>query len=289
MQPNQHDVDALIQTALEEDLNGSTDITAHTTINADQQFTFRFNARHDMVVCGLDIARQVLEKTCPNMVFNACAKDGDKVEKGTCIAKGEGNARGILTGERTALNLLQYLTGIATETRRYVDKVQSTNAQILDTRKTLPGYRRLAKYAVVTGGGANHRMGLFDMVLIKDNHIALAGSVVKAIHLARHNAPAGMTVEVECDTIEQVEQALSAAPDIIMLDNMTNEQMKTAVKLIAGRTKTEASGNVSLETVADIANTGVDYISIGKLTHSVKAADIGLDVGPPATQARKSA
>ncbi|MFM9889047.1 MAG: carboxylating nicotinate-nucleotide diphosphorylase [Rickettsiales bacterium] len=205
-------------------------------------------------------------------------KDGDRVAEGAVLAELSGPARALLAGERTALNLLQQLSGVATLTRAYVDAVEGTGAQILDTRKTIPGLRHLQKYAVRCGGGVNHRMGLFDAVLIKDNHIAVAGGVRAAVEAALAHAPEGMTIQVECDTLAQVAEAIAAGATMLLLDNMDNDTLKSAVALAKPQgVTTEASGNVNLQTVRGIAETGVDRISIGRLTHSAPAVDIGLD------------
>jgi nicotinate-nucleotide pyrophosphorylase (carboxylating) len=210
----------------------------------------------------------------PRVVVKLLVEEGQKVGPGAALAHLSGPARALLAGERTALNLVQQLSGVATLTRRYVDAVAGTGARVVDTRKTIPGLRYLQKYAVTCGGGHNHRMGLYDAVLIKDNHIAVAGGVAAAVNAAR---AANLPIEVEVDTLAQLDEALAAGVDIVLLDNMDNATLREAVKRAAGRATTEASGNVSLETIRGIAETGVDIISVGKLTHSAVAVDIGLD------------
>ena len=250
------------------------DITGNSVIPESSVSRYNFNAREKMVFCGAEVLKLAFGDKVK--IF---AKDGDRLEAGTAIALVEDSTRKILANERVVLNLVQHLSGIATETAKYVDLVEGTNAKVLDTRKTIPGLRHLAKYAVKCGGGENHRMGLYDMVMIKDNHIEAAGGITEAVRQARANpAVAGKKIEVECDNLEQVREALAAGADIIMADNMNLEQLKEAVAIVGGKVPIEASGNVRLDTIRDIANTWVDFISIGRLTHSVKAVDIGLDV-----------
>jgi nicotinate-nucleotide pyrophosphorylase (carboxylating) len=224
------------------------------------------------VVCGLDVAAAVFEELGAHLV--PFVADGDVVEPGP-VARVEGPARAVLTGERLALNLVGRLSGVATLTRRYVDAVEGTGATILDTRKTTPGLRELEKQAVRCGGGTNHRLGLYDGVLIKDNHLRIAGSIREAVQRARNT---GLSVEVECDTLGQVAEALAAGADRIMLDNMTLDELRAAVSLVDGRAELEASGGVTLETVREIAGTGVDFVSVGALTHSARALDVSLEV-----------
>jgi nicotinate-nucleotide pyrophosphorylase (carboxylating) len=230
-------------------------------------------ARQPLVLAGIAFAEAAFH---PNKT-TAHIKDAELVAKGAKLLTVEGNARSILTAERVALNFVQRLSGIATLTRQFVDAVRGTAAKILDTRKTTPGWRRFEKYAVHCGGGQNHRFGLFDMVLIKDNHLAaVSGNIALAVQAARKKFPS-LKIEVEADTLDQASAAAEAGADIVLLDNMTSEQLRAAVKLIGGRSKTEASGGVTLATVRQIAETGVDYISVGALTHSAPAVDIGLD------------
>jgi len=264
----------LIDDALAEDV-GPGDVTSSSVIPESLRFKGVMAAREEMVVAGMDFARVVFHKVIPEARFEAFVKDGDKVAPGTVLAEMEGPARGLLTAERTALNLLQHLSGIATLTRTYVDRIQGTGAVLLDTRKTIPGLRLAAKYATRMGGAQNHRMGLYDGVLIKDNHIAVCGSVAEAVRRAQ--AGQSGKVEVECDTLDQVREAVAAKADIILLDNMPPPVLIEAVAIVGGRCKTEASGGVTLETIRAIAETGVDYISVGRLTQSARAIDIGMD------------
>ena len=265
----------LIEKALKEDV-GTGDITTLSTIPADKTITGRFIAKETGILCGVDVARAVFAFVDPAIELNFSYKDGDKIEKGEVIATVSGLARSILTGERLALNLLQHMSGVATRTGEAVAKVQGTRARIADTRKTTPGLRVLEKYAVKCGGGSNHRFNLADGVLIKDNHIEAAGGITAAVKMARRNIPHTLKIEVEIETFEQLEEALAAGADIIMLDNMSNEDMKKAVEIVAGRAITEASGNMGEKDLRAVAETGVDLISIGALTHSVKALDISL-------------
>ena len=263
----------LIALALAEDV-GAGDITSKLLIPEDATAEMGFVARGPMVACGVQIPALVYAQLGGAEV-QVRAQDGQLVQAGDVLAMARGNARTLLVGERTALNIMQRMSGVATLTRQYVDAVAGTGAVILDTRKTMPAMRALDKFAVTCGGGQNHRMRLDDMVLIKDNHIALCGGVAQAIAAARTTS---LKIVVECDTLAQVEQAAAAKPDRILLDNMDVTTLKKAVALVAGRVPLEASGNVSLQTVRAIAETGVNYISIGKLTHSAPAADIGADI-----------
>ena len=265
----------LIEKALKEDV-GTGDITTLSTIPADKSMTGRFIAKETGILCGVDVVRAVFAFVDPSIVLEFANKDGDKIVKGDVIATVSGLARSILTGERLALNLLQHMSGVATRTFEAVEKVKGTNARIADTRKTTPGLRVLEKYAVKCGGGSNHRFNLADGVLIKDNHIEAAGGITAAVEMARRNIPHTLKIEVEIETFEQLEEALAAGADIIMLDNMSNEDMKKAVEIVAGRAITEASGNMGEKDLRAVAETGVDLISIGALTHSVKALDISL-------------
>jgi len=268
-------VERLIRDALTEDLGTGGDITSNATIPAEMHFQGVMAARHDMVVAGLGLAGLVFQTVDPAIQWQSDVQDGDSVKAGDVLARVSGPGRALLTAERTALNLLQNLSGIATLAKTYVDAVSGTNATILDTRKTLPGYRELAKYAARMGGVSNHRMRLDDAVLIKDNHIAVAGSITAAINGAKN---AGLSpIEVECDTLDQVREALTIGVDAILLDNMSTEQLVEAVAIINGQARSEASGGVTLETVRAIAETGVDSISVGSITQSAPAVDIGLD------------
>jgi len=263
----------VIAAALAEDV-GAGDITSQTVIPALTRFHGVMVAREAMVVAGLPIAAEVFQTVVPQVLFTALAAEGGKVAAGTTLAEMEGPAQGLLTAERTALNLLQHLSGIATITRAYVDRIAGTGAVLLDTRKTLPGLRHLAKYATRMGGARNHRRGLYDGVLIKDNHIAVCGGIAAAVQRAKGCA---MPVEVECDTLDQVREAVQAGAEILLLDNMSPALLRQAVALVAGRAKTEASGGVTLETIRTLAESGVDFISVGRITHSAPAVDIGLD------------
>jgi nicotinate-nucleotide pyrophosphorylase (carboxylating) len=268
---------ALIRHALSEDL-GEGDVTSEAIIPADASATAEIKAKQDLVLAGIDVAREVFHHLDPSIKFEQLAKDGDKIKTGAVLARVSGKTRVLLAGERVALNVLQHLSGIATLTARYVEKLSGTKARILDTRKTIPGLRQLEKYAVRMGGGKNHRMGLFDMVLIKDNHIKAAGGITIAVGRVREKLRDRFKIEVEAKTLDEVREALAAKADIIMLDNMTLDRMKEAVKLIAGKALVEASGNVTLETVRAVAETGVDLISVGALTHSAPAADISMKI-----------
>jgi len=275
---NVNDYHPFLKQALLEDI-GEGDITCKLTVPEDATASFSINSREDISVAGLDLAKEVFHLVDSNLDITLCSKDGEKAVAGATLLTGKGNARSILTAERTALNLLMQLSGIATLTARYVDAVKDTNATILDTRKTTPTMRMLQKYAVTCGGGKNHRMRLDDGILIKDNHIALNGGDIRSVvTTAKANAPKHILVEVECDTLEQVKAALDAGADILLLDNMTPAMLKEAVSLNKGRAKLEASGGVNLDTIHAIAHTSVDFISIGRLTHSAPSVDIGLDM-----------
>jgi nicotinate-nucleotide pyrophosphorylase (carboxylating) len=264
----------LIGAALAEDL-GNGDITSEAVIPLDLKFRGVMAARQDVVLAGLPLAHEAFRQLVPDLAWRPRAAEGDRVPKGGIIAEVEGNARGLLSAERTALNCVQHLSGIATQTRRYVDAIAGTGATLLDTRKTIPGLRDFAKYAVRVGGGTNHRIGLFDGVLIKDNHLAVCGSLTEAVRLCRaKNLP---RLEVECDSLEQVREAVDAGPDMILLDNMDPEMTREAVAIVAGRVQIETSGGVTLETIRAYAEAGVDFISVGRLTQSSPAVDIGLD------------
>lgn len=272
---NQEVIDRLIDAALDEDI-GQGDLTSAATLGEDTLLNLVMATRDDICVAGLGIAEQIFRRLAPKAEITPLVKDGDRASIGDALMTLKGSARGLLTAERTALNIVQMLSGIATETRRYVDAIDGTQAVLLDTRKTIPGLRSLSKYATRMGGATNHRMRLDDGVLIKDNHIAVAGSVAKAVELSKK---AGLKdIEVECDTLDQVAEALDAGADKILLDNMTNDQLREAVKITAGRIALEASGGVNLATIRPIAETGVDFISVGRITQSAPAVDIGLDL-----------
>jgi nicotinate-nucleotide pyrophosphorylase (carboxylating) len=268
----------LIQAALVEDI-GAGDVTGEALIPAEQQARLVMRAREPLVVCGLTVAAQVFATLQEDIRCRAYVNEGAYVQEGDVLLEIEGDAQIILAAERTALNFMARMSAVATNTRRYVDAVAGTGVEILDTRKTLPGYRTLDKYAVRVGGGRNHRMRLDDGMLIKDNHIALCGGVAQAIAKARAAAPHLMKILVECDTIEQVEQAIEAGAEMLLLDNMDIETLTLATAIAKKhRVLTEASGNMTLERVRDVAHTGVDFISVGRLTHSAPNVDIGLDV-----------
>lgn len=268
-------MDDLIIAALKEDMPLG-DITTDNLVDAGAKSSARLIAKQSGIIAGLDVAQRVFSLLDSNSIFIRNVEDGAFVNSGDIIARIEGNTRALLKGERTALNLLQRLSGIATKTNEFCETIKAFPAKIVDTRKTTPGLRFLEKYAVKVGGGTNHRFCLSDGVLIKDNHIKAAGSITKAIELARKNIPHTIKVEVEVETMEQVLEALESGADIIMLDNMGIEMMREAVRVINKRALVEASGNVSLSTVYDIASTGVDIISVGSLTHSVSAFDISM-------------
>ena len=268
-------VDNIIKNALIEDI-GTGDITTLSTVPADTIATARIIAKESGVLCGIIIAKRVFALTDDTVSFNIQKQDGQTVQKGDILALISGNARSMLTGERVALNFLQRMSGIATATANAMDKVRGTKAKICDTRKTVPGLRVLEKYAVKTGGGFNHRFNLSDGVLIKDNHIKAAGGITKAIESVKKMAPHTLRIEVEVANEAMVREALECGEDIIMLDNMTTKQMTEAVKLIGSKSLVEASGNMGDKNLAEVAATGVDLISLGSLTHSVKALDISL-------------
>lgn len=267
-----------VQAALKEDLGRAGDMTSDATIPADVPARAVIATRKPGVLAGLALAEASFREIDPSVRFAASRRDGDRLERGDVVAEIEGPARAILAGERVALNFLCHLSGVATATREMVDKVAHTKARICDTRKTLPGLRAFEKYAVRCGGGANHRFGLDDAILIKDNHIAVAGGVAPAIEAARSYAGHLVKIEVEVDTLDQLREAMDARPDAVLLDNMTPDQLREAVGIIAGRAVAEASGNVTAATVAAIAEAGVDRISSGWITHSAPSLDLGLDI-----------
>jgi nicotinate-nucleotide pyrophosphorylase (carboxylating) len=271
------DIAHLIDRALAEDV-GTGDITTTAIIPPEARLSAEMRAREALVVAGLDIALGVFKRLDPDCTAEALMRDGEKQDAGAVLARIEGDARAMLTAERTALNIVQHLSGIATLTRKYVDRIAGTGAVILDTRKTIPGLRQLAKYATAVGGAHNHRSGLYDAVLIKDNHLAVTGGISTAVARARER---GLNdIEVECDSLDQVGEALEAGVPHLLLDNMDNDTLRRAVKLAGERATTEASGGVTLDTVRGIAETGVTYISVGRLTQSAPAVDIGLDYAP---------
>lgn len=274
---NKKEIERIIITALKEDI-GPGDITTNLLITKKQKAKAFFIAKEDGIIAGLNVAKMVFQKLDRTVSWKSFIKEGEHIITGTRLAEVKGSLRALLTGERTALNILQRMSGIATAAYNFVNVVKDTNAKILDTRKTAPGFRLLDKYAVKLGGGTNHRIGLFDMVLIKDNHIKAAGNITSAINKIRKGLTKKIKIEVETRNLEEVREALKCKAEIIMLDNMTVAMMKEAVKIIDGKAKVEASGNVNLQSLRAIAETGVDYISVGALTHSVKALDICMKI-----------
>jgi nicotinate-nucleotide pyrophosphorylase (carboxylating) len=266
-------LERIVHAALAEDI-GAGDVTTEATVPQDALGIAELLVKELGVVCGLQAAELTFRALDPDIEFEAFAAEGDVLDAPTTVARVSGSERAILTGERVALNFLGRLSGIATLTRRYVDAVEGTGAAVLDTRKTTPGLRALEKHAVASGGGRNHRFGLDDAVLVKDNHLRAAGSIQAAVELVR--AATDLPVEVECDTLDQVREALAAGVDAILLDNMTLERLREAVALAGGRARLEASGGVTLDSVRAIAETGVDEISVGALTHSARALDVSL-------------
>lgn len=277
MHPSEAEVQPLIDAALAEDI-GRGDLTSALLIPLHLNARLAFVAREPLVACGTRVAAQVFATLDASVRCDIRLADGDHVEGGEPIMTVEGPARALLAAERTALNLMQRLSSVATFTAVFMEHLKGTDAVLLDTRKTTPGLRVLEKYAVRAGGGRNHRLRLDDGVLIKDNHIALAGGVAQAVALARKGAPALTRIEVECDTLTQVQEAVEARPDVILLDNMPVGDLRKAVRFVDGRVQLEASGGVTLENVRAIADTGVDFISVGAITHSAPHVDIGLDV-----------
>jgi nicotinate-nucleotide pyrophosphorylase (carboxylating) len=266
----------LIDQWLAEDI-GHGDVTSLAMIDVDAQAAFAMNARQPLSLAGIEVAAACFSRYDPSLSIEVTAKDGDRVQPKTTLLKVKGRARSLLTVERTALNIVQHLSGIATETARWMDEIKGTKAKLIDTRKTTPGLRALQKHAVICGGGANHRLGLDSGVMIKDNHIAVCGSITKAIQRARAAAPALIKIEVECDRLDQLREAVAAGADVIMLDNMPLDVMREAVKFVGGKIPLEASGGVTFDTVRAIAETGVDFISSSKMIQGSPAVDIGLD------------
>ncbi len=269
----------LIDLALEEDA-GLGDVTSRAIFPPKHRSRAIIDAKQDLVICGLEVAAAVLARVDPGFKIKLLATDGDRVKKGAAVLRVEGPTAALLTAERTALNFLQRLSGIATQARRYADAVRGTGVRVVDTRKTTPGYRALEKYAVRCGGCFNHRSSLGEHVFIKDNHIAAAGSLTKAVRLCQAAAPHGAKIEVEAGTLAEVREAVRAGAGIILLDNMTPAEVRAAVKAIAGRALVEVSGGVRFETLRDYALPGVDVISIGALTHSAVAVDLSLALKP---------
>ena len=261
---------------IDEDV-GFGDLTADIFIEPNTRASYSVNAREGLVVAGIDVARIVFKYLVSDIEIEQHVADGDRVEAGAVLMTVSGDARGIVTAERNALNLLQHMSGIASLTARYVEQLAGTKCQLLDTRKTTPGLRMFEKHAVQCGGGRNHRLALDGGVLVKDNHIAVCGSLTAAIQRAKRRVPVLTKVEVECDRMDQVHEALAAGADMLLLDNMSLDELREAVGYVAGRIPLEASGGVNLETIRGIAETGVDFVSVGRITQSAPAVDIGLD------------
>ena len=271
------EIEQSIKSALQEDI-GAGDLTTLSTVPRELRGKGLFRAKRDGIAAGLFLLEKVFSVLDAQVKVRCLSRDGDQVKQGTVVAEVEGPVRALLMGERTALNFLQRLSGTATLTRRYVDAVKEFPCKIIDTRKTTPGLRTLEKYAVRMGGGINHRIGLYDAALIKDNHIVAAGSIAKAVETVRRHAPFMARVEVECVDLKQVQEAIDAKADVIMLDNMGTKQMAEAVRLVNKRAWIEASGGITLERIREIAETGVDFISIGALTHSAPAVDFNMKI-----------
>lgn len=263
---------------LEEDI-GTGDLTSEALIPEDAVTTGLIHSKDTGILCGVDVARRVFELLDPSLEFTALAKDGDTLAYGTKIAEIKGSARSVLTGERLALNLLQHMSGVATQTKQLADIAKPYGTRVVDTRKTTPGLRQLEKYAVRVGGGHNHRLGLYDAILIKDNHIAVAGGAKEALARAKAYASHMTKIEIEVESLAQAKEAVQGGADVIMLDNMAPDEMKECVAMIGHRAVVEASGGITANNLAAAAAAGVDVISVGALTHSVKAVDISLDVG----------
>ena len=270
-------IERLIRSALEEDI-GPGDITTLSTVPLQARGKGLFRAKREGVVAGLVLVEKIFSVLDRDVEVRCLRRDGDSVARGTVVAEAEGPIRSLLMGERTALNFLQRLSGTATLTRRYVDAIKDFPCKLIDTRKTTPGFRALEKYAVRMGGGTNHRFGLYDAALVKDNHIAAAGSIASAVEQVRRQAPFMAKVEVECSSLGQVGEAVGAGADVIMLDNMNPKQMAEAVRLINQRAWVEASGGITMETLREVAATGVDFISVGALTHSAPAVDFNMKI-----------
>lgn len=269
-------IEKIVDNALLEDI-GIGDLTSELVVPADARAEFLIQTRQEIVVAGIDVAASVFRRRVPDCAFEKKVKDGQTIAKGTVMARVAGPAQGLLTAERTALNLLQHMSGIATLTATYVAKIKGTRATLVDTRKTTPGLRALEKHAVQLGGARNHRLDLSNGVMIKDNHISVCGSIDAAVKRVKATVPILTKVEVECDRIDQVREALAAGADMLLLDNMSLDMLREAVAIVAGRIPLEASGGVNYETIRPIAETGVDFISVGRITQSAPAVDIGLD------------
>ncbi len=275
------DIDQLIYTALREDI-GSGDITTENLIASHSAGSATIVAKEDLTICGFDVVERVFQQLDPDVKLTPAFKDGDTVLRHQTVLTIAGRLKALLSGERTALNFMQRLSGIASLTRKYVRLIHSSPVRLTDTRKTTPGLRSLEKYAVRTGGGANHRTGLYDGVLIKDNHIAVCGGISQAVNRVRSRVSHLIKIEVETTCLEEVEEALLAGVDVIMLDNMSLDQIRNAVTHIAGRALVEISGGVTADNLIDLAGTGVDLISVGALTHSARAMDLSMQIRPAA-------
>ena len=274
--PDNFDLQEFVQRVLDEDLGKGGDVTSIATIDEGARFTAQMNARQALVVAGIGIASAFFRRLDPDVEIELLTEDGERVTRHTTLMRLRGNARAMLTAERSALNTLQHLSGIATLTRQYVDAIEGTGAILLDTRKTLPGLRILEKFAARMGGAQSHRMRLDDGVLIKDNHVAVCGGVFEAVQRPK-SAATGLQIQVEVDRLDQIEPALSAGADRLLLDNMDPAMLREAVRIVNRRAPLEASGGVTLETIRFLAETGVDFISVGRITQSAPAVDIGLD------------
>ncbi len=272
-------IEDLLRMALQEDI-GAGDITTMATVSPEAEGKGWFRAKRDGVVAGLFLLEKIFSQLDNRVRVRCLCRDGDEVNQGTVVAEADGPVRALLLGERTALNILQRLSGTATLTRRYVDAVKDLPCKIIDTRKTTPGLRTLEKYAVRMGGGMNHRIGLYDAALVKDNHIVASGSIAKAVQKIRSQAPFMARIEVECTGLKQIQEALDAGAEVIMLDNMSTKEMAEAVKLVKKRAWVEASGGITIDRVREVAETGVDFISVGALTHSAPAIDFNMKIGP---------
>lgn len=273
-----HGLGSIIKTALEEDLGSRGDVTTASAVSEGILATGNILCKEEGILAGICVAEAVFHEVDPGLEFEGKKRDGQRVERGQVVATIKGEARSLLVAERTALNFLQHLSGIATLTHKYVEAVSGLPVRIVDTRKTLPGLRELEKYAVRCGGGYNHRFGLYDGVLLKDNHLKVCGSIQEVIEKARSNSPHLLKIEVEVETLNQLREVLEAGADVIMLDNMSVEEMRKAVKITGGRCLLEASGSIRLENVREVAETGVDIISIGAITMSAPALDFSLEL-----------
>lgn len=279
MKIDANEIERIIDIALIEDI-GAGDVTSTITIPVGTNASFVIRAREEIVVCGCDIAALVFSKIESRGKVETTIKiqDGKIAKAGDVLIAGDGDARSIMAAERVALNLLRQMCGVATVTKQFVEQIKGTKAKLLDTRKTIAGLRSLQKYAVTVGGGHNHRFGLYDGILIKDNHIAICGGIKNALEMAKNKAPAGFKIEIECDTISQLKDALKFGADMVLLDNMSIKDLKDAVKIVSGKIPIEASGGVTIKTIRKIAETGVDFVSVGSITNTPANVDIGLDM-----------